>query len=71
MQFTNDETYDYDLPAIVRKTRTLEEELRAAMVVVVAAQKMCMRWIKLCPPDCRCHMCQLEEALADYYARGN
>lgn len=62
---------DYDMPAIVRKTRTLEQELTAALVVVTAAQRMAMRWIKLCPPDCRCSMCQLEDALADYNARGS
>lgn len=62
---------DLEVPAIVRKTQVLERELNAAMVVVAAAQKLAMHWINLHPSDCACCMCQLEDALADYNARGN
>lgn len=48
----------------------LQAEIAAMLPVVLAAQRLTARWIRACPIDCRCSACELEEALADYYARG-
>ena len=49
----------------------LESEIRAMAPIVVAAQKLAMRRIVVCPLNCDCYFCQLEQALAENYTRCN
>lgn len=55
-----------NIPA--ERVQVLESEILAMAPVIVAAQKLTMRWIKAHPINCTCYACQLENALADYYA---